>query len=89
MTVEMVWVVGILIAAIVLFISEKVRVDVVALGVVVLLMPHQTIDDRRGVGGFLQHGRLDYRCFVHRGRRGDEHRLSRSHWAANINDFRQ
>jgi di/tricarboxylate transporter len=52
MTIEMILVVGILLAAIVLFVSEKVRVDVVALGVVVLLMLTKLLTTEEALAGF-------------------------------------
>lgn len=52
MTLEMGLVVGILLAAVVLFVSEKVRVDVVALGVVVLLMITGILNTSEALAGF-------------------------------------
>ncbi|NKQ35608.1 MAG: SLC13 family permease [Chloroflexi bacterium] len=52
MTLEMWLVTGILVAAIILFISEKVRVDVVALGVVVLLMLTGLLTTAEALAGF-------------------------------------
>lgn len=52
MTIEMWLVVGILLTAVILFISEKVRVDVVALGVVVLLMLTGILTTSEALAGF-------------------------------------
>ncbi len=52
MTLEMWLVTGILVAAIILFISEKMRVDVVALGVVVLLMLTGLLTTSEALAGF-------------------------------------
>ncbi|MFZ0548075.1 MAG: SLC13 family permease [Candidatus Promineifilaceae bacterium] len=52
MTFEMMAVVGILLTAVILFISEKVRVDVVALGVVVLLMLTGLLTTEEALAGF-------------------------------------
>ena len=52
MTLEMWTVVGILVTAVILFISEKVRVDVVALGVVVLLMLTRILTTQEALAGF-------------------------------------
>src|SRR5688572_8911787 len=52
MTIEMWLAVGILVAAVALFVSEKVRVDVVALGVVVLLMLSGLLTTEEALAGF-------------------------------------
>lgn len=52
MTIEMWIVIGILVTAVVLFISEKVRVDVVALGVVVVLMLTGILSTGEALAGF-------------------------------------
>jgi di/tricarboxylate transporter len=52
MTLEMVLAVGILLLAIIFFISEKVRVDVVALGVVVLLLLTNLLTTEEALAGF-------------------------------------
>ncbi len=52
MSVEMWLAIGILVTAVVLFISEKVRVDVVALGVVVLLMLSGLLTTEEALSGF-------------------------------------
>lgn len=52
MTIEMWLAVGILVAAVALFVSEKVRVDVVALGVVVLLMLSGLLTTQEALAGF-------------------------------------
>ncbi|HID54295.1 MAG TPA: SLC13 family permease [Anaerolineae bacterium] len=52
MTLEMWLVTGILVTAVILFISEKVRVDVVALGVVVLLMLTGLLTTSEALAGF-------------------------------------
>lgn len=52
MTIEMWLVVGILLTAVILFISEKMRVDVVALGVVVLLMLTGILTTEEALAGF-------------------------------------
>ncbi|MCP4363137.1 MAG: SLC13 family permease [Chloroflexi bacterium] len=52
MTIEMWLVVGILLTAVILFISEKVRVDVVALGVVILLMLTGVLTTQEALSGF-------------------------------------
>lgn len=52
MTIEMIMVVGILLTAVILFVSEKVRVDVTALGVVVLLMLTGILTTEEALAGF-------------------------------------
>lgn len=52
MSIEMILVVGILLAAIVLFVSEKVRVDVVALGIVVSLILTNVLTTEEALAGF-------------------------------------
>lgn len=55
----------ILVAAIILFVTEKLRVDVVALGVVISLMLTGVLSTNEALAGFKQR-RPDYCLIVHR-----------------------
>ena len=52
MTVEAIIVLGILAAAVVLFVGDKVRVDIVALGVMLALMASRVLTPREALAGF-------------------------------------